>query len=198
MHPSRRLVFVALALPGLLLAQPVPPNRSIPSERPNVKPTPAQVMAAAHTLRMNTAARVANGELTPEQAVERLRQSDTASGLGIVADADFAFAAIDVGRRLLASGQAAEAEKFFTAAEKSLDQAIRKTPNSAARDQAQFLQARALIRAHYLNKLAEGRADLEAALQLLPDDKHLRQLRNLLSADPAATLQNHKEQPVRG
>ncbi len=59
-----------LALPSLLLAQPALRNRSIPSERPNVKPTTStQVMAEALTLRTHVPARTINGELTLDEGI---------------------------------------------------------------------------------------------------------------------------------
>lgn len=155
----------------------------------------ADSMKAAFRLRAETAAALASGQSKPEEALDRLRKANAPMGLHLEADGEFAFAAIDVGRRLLGAGKPVEAEIFFRAAEASLDLVIARAPAGAKRNKAQYLGQRGVIRANYLNKLAEGRADLEAALQVLPDDEYLRQLLNLLPADPAATLQHHQKAP---
>lgn len=158
----------------------------------------AKSLTDAVKLRGDMADAVRNGSEKPEIALARLKKEQSPTGLKLDADADFAYAAIDIGRRLIATGKPAEAEKFFAEAEKSLDAVVKKTPDTSARDKAQYLQTRATIRANYLNKLAEGKADLDAAIALAPDDKRLQQLRKLLPADPAATLQKHQEAPVKG
>ncbi|MDI1336600.1 MAG: hypothetical protein PSU94_10525 [Lacunisphaera sp.] len=152
----------------------------------------------ARKLRTDAAAAVAGGEIAPEIALNQLRAGNSLTGLKLDTEADFAVAALDVGRRLLVARKPVEAEAFFHAAEASLGLVIARTPDSAARDKAQYLEIRALIRTSYLNKLAEGKADLQDALKLAPGDKRLQQMRRLLPADPAATLSNHKEQPARG
>jgi hypothetical protein len=168
----RRFLLVLLALPSLLSAQ----TKTIPSHRSGEKPPVAQVMAAALTLRTNTAARIANGELTPEAAVRRLRQADTPSGLVVDPEAGLALAVIDIAQRLLVQGKRVEAEALFVEAEKALVSAVQKTPDSAARDKALYLRARAEIRANYLNQPAQAGADIEAALKLQPDNLRLKKL----------------------
>lgn len=152
----------------------------------------------ARKLRSDVAAAVAGGEVTPEIAINQLKAGNAGTGLKIEAEADFSHAALDVGRRLLGTRKPAEAEAFFRSAEESLGQLISRTPDKAARDKAQYLEIRSVIRTSYLNKLAEGKADLQDALKLVPDDKRRQQMLKLHPADPAATLNNHKEQPVRG
>lgn len=138
-------------------------------------------MAAALTLRTNTAARVANGELTPAEAIDRLRQADTPSGLDIDADAGLGLAVIDVAQRLLVQGKLVEAEALFGEAEKALGQAIDKTPDSEARDKATYLRVRGEIRANFLKQPAQARTDIDAALKLQPDDPRLKQARDQLA-----------------
>lgn len=155
-------------------------------------------MTEARTLRAEMAEAVGNGAEKSAHALDRLKAHGKAAGFKLEEEADFAVAALDVGRRLLGARKPAEAETFFRAAEASLDLIIKRTPDRAARDKAQYLEIRSIIRTNYLNKLAEGKADLQDALKLVPDDKRLQQMRNLIPADPASTLSNHKEQPVRG
>lgn len=156
------------------------------------------MLAKGAKFRGDMAAGVASGTEAPDVAVVRLKTNASATGLKIDADADFAYAALDIGLRLIASGKPAQAETFFRAAETSLNALIVRTPDSAAGDKVQYLQARAMIRANYLAKQAEGRADLDAALQLALGDKRLLQLRRLIPADAATTLQSHKEAPSQG
>jgi len=174
-------------------AQSAPAAAAPTQAAPDLKP-----MTDALNFRSDMAASVGSGAEATNAAVIRLKAQAASSGLQIDSDADFAFAAIDVGRRLIALRKPAEAEAFFQAAETSLTLVIGRTSDSAATDKAQYLQKRAAIRANYLGKLSEARADLDTALQLTPDDQRLKQMHNLLPADPAATLQNHKELPTRG
>ena len=99
----------------------------------------AKTLTDASKLRGDMADAVGSGAEKTEAALVRLKKEKSPTGLKIDADADFAFAAIDIGRRLLATGKPAEAEKFFAEAEKSLDFVVKKTPDSAARDKAQYL-----------------------------------------------------------
>lgn len=155
-------------------------------------------MAEGLKLRVDTTATVASGETKPEEAITALKAHDSPSGLKIDSDGDFAIAAIDVGRRLIALHKPVEAEVFFHAAEDSLGLVIGRTADSAAKDKVQYLSIRASIRAGYLNKLIEARADLDTAQKLAPENRQLKQMTRLLTADPAATIKNHKEQPTRG
>jgi len=180
-------VLLALGCSVPLSAQSVPDARLT-----------ADSMAAALKLRSSIAQAVAADTTRPEDALGQLREESSPTGLKVDPDADFAVAALDVGRRLLVARKPVEAESFFRAADASLGLVILRTPDSAARDKAQYLEIRAIIRTSYLNKLAEGKADLQEALKLAPGDKRLQQMRNLLPADPASTLSNHKELPARG
>jgi predicted component of type VI protein secretion system len=131
---------------------------------------------------------VKNGETKPDDAVERLRAQRGASGLPISdAGADFAFAAIDIGHRLLARQKPEEAEPFFQAAEQALAQAVSRTADTAAQEKAQYLQKLALIRGNYLNKAVQASQDIEAAIKLQPEDEQLLRLKSTLSRrQPAA------------
>ncbi|MBI3884657.1 MAG: hypothetical protein HY302_02850 [Opitutae bacterium] len=140
------------------------------------------------TLRTAAAAAVINGSERSADAITRLKAHASPSGLKIDRDADFAFAALDVGQRLLAAGKAADAEEFFRAAEKSLDKVLKKTPDSAANDKVQFLSALAMIRARYLNNAPQAKADLDAAIKLKPEDKQLESLRGTLGKEHGDTF----------
>ena len=182
------LIVAGLSLPALapLSAQtaPVPAPQELQAQ--------AQTMVDALKLRVDMATAVRQGGETPEAALGRLKAHAGPSGLKVERDASFAYAALDVGQRLLAADRAGEAEKFFREAEKALDKVIQKTPDSAARDKAQFLGARAHIRGHFLAKIAEARADLEAALRLQPDDPHLQQSLDVLASKNAEQFKDKK------
>jgi hypothetical protein len=142
-------------------------------------------MTAALQLRRDMAIRVATGTENPAAALTRLRTQASPSGLGIDSDADFAFAAMDVGHRLAAANKPAEAESFFRETEKSLTTMIQKTPDNAARDKAQYLSARANIRARYLSEAVAAKTDIDEAIRLRPDDAYLKQLRVVLASERA-------------
>ncbi len=133
----------------------------------------AATMKAALALREDTVKAVREKRDTVGGALARLKVQASPSGLRLDRDADFAFAAIDVGQRLVASGDPESAEPFFREAENALAAALNRTPDSAARDKAAFLQKRAWVRSRFLGMPKEARADLEAAIVLRPDDKHL-------------------------
>ncbi len=135
-------------------------------------------------LRGDTATAVAKGEEKPAAAIARLQAHESPSGLQIDHDADVGFALIDVGQRLLAERKPVEAEKFFQAAEKLLEAAVKKTPDTAARDKAMFLQNLGFIRSNYLNKGTQAWADLDSAVKLLPDDTYLKESRDRLADGP--------------
>ena len=143
-------------------------------------------------VRGDMAAAVGRGLEKPEAALARLKKHDSPSGLKTDRDADFAFAAIDVGRRLIAAGKPEDAEKFFREAEKSLESVLKKTPDTAARDRAQYLRKLALIRSQYLNKVPQAKADLDEAIRLQPEDKHLRSTRDSVAAENA---EHFREKP---
>lgn len=148
--------------------------------------------------RADIANAVLSGETKSEMAVDQLRGEISASGFQLEADADLGLAAFDIGQRLLAAHKGADAEKFFRASEAALSLVLGRAGRSTAREKAQYLQIRAVIRANYLNMASEARADLDAALQLTPEDKNLSQLRRLIPADAATILQQHKGPPTRG
>lgn len=154
----------------------------------------AKLMTDALALRSAAAVAVANGTEPPDAAIIRLRNEASPSGLKIEAAADFAFAALDVGQRLIAAGKPAEAEVFFREAEKSLDQAVKKPPDTAANDKVQFLSALALLRSRYLNQAAQAKADLDAARKLKPDDRQLESLRDTLGKEHGEVF---KERPAK-
>lgn len=156
---------------------------------------PANALSAALNIRADIANNTSDNNTEATRAIAALHATNNPSGLGIPADGNFAFAAIDVGRRLMVMHRRIAAEAFFHAAEASLNAVINRTPDSSPQDKAQYLEARALIRIEFLNQLADGRSDLDAALRLTPDNQRLRQLSRQISADPAATLKNHQEQP---
>ncbi len=152
----------------------------------------AQSMTDALKLRGDMAVAIRQGGETPESAISRLKTHGSPSGQNIDRDAGFAYAAMDVGQRLLAADKAVEAEKFFQEAEKALDKVIKKTPDSAARDKTQFLSALAHIRGNFLNKPREARADLETALRLQPNDEHLKQSLDVLANKNAEHFKDKK------
>lgn len=167
-------------------------------------PLPAQLskeMQDGLTLRNDAAAAIIKGSEKSAAAVARLKAHGSPSGLKLDRDADFAFAAIDVGQRLLAAGKAAEAEDFFREAEKSLDKVLKKTPDSAANDKVQFLSALAMIRSCYLNNAPQAKADIDAARKLKPGDKHLESLRGTLGKEHGDTFTERPAndvQPAKG
>jgi len=138
------------------------------------------LMADALKLRSDMATAITQGNQSVDVAIGQLRTSLSPSGLQIDPDADFAFAAIDLGQRLLANKRPAEAEQFFHEAETSLLLMVGKTPDSAAAEQLARIQIR------YLNKVVEGKADLDAAVKLQPTDKNLQGIRSELLKDKAA------------
>ncbi|MDE2107502.1 MAG: hypothetical protein KGL39_60470 [Patescibacteria group bacterium] len=109
----------------------------------------AKAMGDGMQLRGDMAGTVASGSEKPGAAIARLKANASPSGLKIDHDADFAFAAIDVGKRLIAAGKATEAEQFFLEAEKSLSLVVGKTPDTSAQDKAMFLEKLAWIRRRY-------------------------------------------------
>ncbi|MBP9913686.1 MAG: hypothetical protein KBF26_09795 [Opitutaceae bacterium] len=138
------------------------------------------LMQESLTLRSAMADAIASGAETAEVALTRLRQTKSPSGLPLSADAGFAYAAIDVGHRLLLR-HPAEAELFFRAAETALDEEVKRTDDAKAKDKAQHLQKLAMIRGNYLNKTEQAQADMAAAVKLQPEDKYLGQFQRYLA-----------------
>ena len=158
-------------------------------------------MQAGLTLRSDAAAAITAGSEKSAPVLARLKAHASPSGLKIDKDADFAFAAIDVGQRLIAAGKATEAEEFFREAEKALEKVVKKTPDSAAQDKVQFLSALAMIRSRYLNNATQAKADLDEAIKLKPEDKHLESLRGTLGKEHGHTFTERPakdEQPNKG
>jgi len=139
-------------------------------------------MTDALKLRSNMIAGIIQGTEKPAAAILRLQANSSPSGLKIDHDAELAFAAIDIGQRLIAAGKPIEAELFFRLAEKSLVIMTNKTPDTAASEKGQYLSHLALIRTHYLNNAAQAKLDLDAAQKLLPGDKYLDSLRSALGS----------------
>lgn len=175
MHPQIRFLVAALCLSAL-----APLHAQV--TQADVKDA-AKVMSDAAVLREDIADSITKGSSLSTDRIAQLKGTANASGLKIDSDADFAFAALDVGQRLIAAGKPAEAEAFFREAEKSLDKIVKKTPDTAANDKVQFLSALALLHARYLNNAAQAKADLDAAIKLKPDDKHLEGLRGTLGKE---------------
>ena len=168
-------------------------NTNLPAQPAPDAAVAASVQAMSDGLKFRgdlVTAIVAGADKSAE-ALVRLKAQASPSGLKIDADADFAIAAIDIGQRLIAAGKADEAEKFFQEAEKSLDQAMKKTPDSAARDKAQYLETLSFIRSQFLNNLTQARLDLDQAIALRPDDQKLRKTKDRLPIDPAEMLRKN-------
>lgn len=150
-----------------------------------------KIMADALKLRSDLASAVVSGDIKPEAAIEQLRAAVSPSDLKIDPDAGFAFAAIDVGQRLVAAGKPIEAEKFFLQAEASLDQLVKRTPDTQAKDKAMFLRKLSLIRGNFLNKRNQAKADIDRALTLQPEDKSLQKARDLLAGASGQELRTN-------
>jgi len=138
------------------------------------------LMTGALKLREDLTAAVAGGRETPVAAIARLKASATSSGLNLPGEANLALAAIDVGHRLIALHQPAEAEEFFKAAEGALVAAA-KLADASNLEKVRYLQQLASIRAEYLGAPAQAKADIEAAIALRPDDEGLRTTRRLIA-----------------
>ena len=143
----------------------------------------ATLMREALTLRSAMALAISSEAEEAETALERLRGAQYPSGLRIGSDADFGYAALDVGQRLIVLNKMSEAAMFLEAAETALAQQVRETPDTQAGDKAQYLRNLALIRGNYLNKAAEAKEDIDAAIRLQPDDKHLKRFGSVLKSD---------------
>jgi tetratricopeptide (TPR) repeat protein len=179
-HTRIRILFaalLALGLHGLLLAAPA---------------SDLQALTDAVKLRSDMADNVVKGLETSDAAIGRLRTLDSPSGLKIGGDFDFALAAIDVGLRLIPAGKPVAAGQFFQEAESSLIAALKNTPDAQTRDRAELLKHLAFIRGFYLGNAAQARVDIEQAIALQPDNKHLQEVRNNLARGNAEIF---KDQP---
>ncbi|HYC71647.1 MAG TPA: hypothetical protein VEB66_10600 [Opitutaceae bacterium] len=160
---------------GLVSAQPSVPEMEETS----------RAIAQALEFRIGLSAAVVAGAEKPADAIERLRAAEAPRGApGKDRQAEFAFAAVDVGHRLLSAGKPAEAEVFFSEAEKDFAQAIERVKNDDAY-RAMLLQAVAYIRVTYLGKAKEAKEDLDAARKLRPDDQALAARAEFLGNDKA-------------
>lgn len=184
MHSKRisiRAVLIALCLSVQLIGQNIPDFK---------------LWAAAQKLREDTAVAVANGGEKPSTALAKLKGSKVPFGLTLDHDADFAFAAVDVGHRLLALRKPVEAEQFLVEAEDAFYSSIRKTDDRSAHEKAMFLQQLAFIRGRYLNKVAQAKTDLEQAIALQPDDLNLQKAKDTLVNQNPEIFEN--ETPAKG
>ena len=161
--------------------------------------TTAQVQADlklftdAQKLRDDSATAISNGAETPDSIMARLQASDSPTGLKIDHDADFAFAAIGIGQRLIAARHPAEAEKLFLEAEKRLVLAVQNTPDKTPQIKAQFLTKLSFIRGNYLGNAVQAKADIEQAIALQPDDKDLQQMKATLLSGNAELFKNQPQ-----
>lgn len=128
----------------------------------------------AAELRNDLAEMAARDGRLNQEVFLRLKASRNPSGLAIGREADFALAALDVGRRLAARGKKQTAELFFVEAEKFLTDAIATADAEKAPELVMLLQKRALIRARYLNLRVAAKADAERALKLQPESAYLK------------------------
>jgi hypothetical protein len=147
-------------------------------------------VAAAIAQRKAMTENILKGSEGPAAAVDRLKGLSSPTGLKIDRDADFAFAAMDLGQRLIAAGKADAAVLFFQAAETSLVLLVTRTPDTQPQAKAQYLENLAFIRGNYLNEAAQARLDIEQAIALRPDDTHLQEARRNLARDHAEFFKN--------
>lgn len=146
---------------------------------------PGGIALRAPDSRDTLAHSVGDHSLSITAALAQMRASRSSTRLNFPPAVDFAYAAIDLGHRLLAAGKPTEAVTAFQAAEAALEVLVRTTPDARAHDKAQYLQSLAFIRGRYLSKAAQSKADIEQALALKPDEKSLTAVRRLLASDRA-------------
>jgi hypothetical protein len=156
------------------------------------QPVSLESMLAAAKFRSDLAKAVAANEQTPGHALAQLRTRDRASGLALERDADLGTAALEVGHRLLALEKPEEAAAFFRTAEQSFEQALNRTSRGQAKERAGHLAKLALIRANYLNKVAQAGEDIDEAILLQPENKELPGLRAQLTAGKSKQLNGGK------
>lgn len=131
---------------------------------------------------------IRRGNKGSKGALAELKALRSPSGLGREADAEVAFAAADVGRRLVAAEKAEEAEEFFREAEKAFEKLIKVTPDTESVEKARLLAELATIRVRYLNAAAAGKANIDAAIKLQPDDVRLQRVRDRLGSGNGAVF----------
>ena len=138
---------------------------------------------------------VLNGT-SAESALAQLRGTKSISGLPVPSvDADIGFAANDIGLRLLSAGKPEAAEKFFREAEQALAKAVKETPDEDAASKAEYLSALSFVRAQFLNKKAEAKADLDEVLRLKPDHPTAKQARERLVNSAPEIFKTQPTQP---
>jgi len=116
-----------------------------------------------------------------DAALAQLRSAKNISGLPVPStDGDVGFAALDIGLRLLSAGKPEPAEKFFRETEKALAKAVKETLDEAPAEKAEYLSSLSFVRANFLNKKAEAKADLDEVLRLKPDHPTAKQARERL------------------
>jgi hypothetical protein len=140
----------------------------------------ADPQMAAQQVRSTMVAGIVNGGLQADVALAELQGLTKPMGLPADPAADFGYAAIDVGHRLIASGKPAAAEIFFKAGEASLAALVLQTPDTQAWNKAQLLQQLSLLRSHFLNNPVQAKADIERAIALQPNDALLQRQQALL------------------
>jgi hypothetical protein len=141
--------------------------------------TSLEALQAARSFRQELALSVSQNLQTSGQALAMLRSNKGASGRAAAADDDFAYAALDVGYRLLALERPAAAEEFFLAAEQGLTVVANRS--TQLRERAEHLRQLALIRGRFLSRVAQAKADIEEAIRLQPDDSSFRESRALIA-----------------
>ncbi len=137
--------------------------------------TSIEAMTAARSLRQELALAVSQSAQSSSKALALLRGNKGASGRAGSSDADFAYAALDVGYRLMALERPEAAEDFFRAAELSFAAELNRT--AQARGRAELLHQLAILRGRFLGKIAQAKADMDEAVRLQPNDVGLREAR---------------------
>ena len=171
---------LALALQAAAAAAAQTPSASAATTATTAAAPDLAMMTAAEQVRGEMAAGIINGREHADAALARLKALASPMKLPVDPGAEFGYAAIDVGRRLIAAGKPSEAEMFFRAAEASLAAVVLKTPDTQSWDKAQMLQQLSLIRSHYLNNAVQAKADIEQAIALQPSDAALQREKALL------------------
>jgi hypothetical protein len=170
---SRPIALCFLFIGGLLSAQTQTAATAATTTAPMTPSLTALV--TAQQVRSVLVASIVNGSMQANAALVQLQGLTAPMGLPVDPAADFGYAAIDVGHRLIAAGSPVAAGVFFRAAETSLASVVLQTPDAQAWNKAQFLQQLALIRDHYLNNPVQAMADIKQAIALQPNDAWLQQ-----------------------
>lgn len=140
----------------------------------------------ALVMRQGLVASIANNTTTAAAAISQLQAISSPTGMHYASPAaDFAYAAIDVGHGLLATGNPASAVIIYKAAETALTTLIAQTSNGSARDKAQYLQALAYIQGRYLGEVVQAKSNIDQAIALQPGDRSLIAVRGILASEHA-------------